>query len=127
MLFRSPCYISPVAANLPVGNFTADNWADALPAGAGAVLPPNWRQIIAMRFVIVARSGQQEKVNPVSGVCDATPVMPVWSVNNQTLDLGADPAWQCYRYRKFEAVVPIRNFLWFPDPNGTNEDPAANN
>ena len=109
-----------------VGNFAADNWADSLPTVAGSMLAPNWRQIIAMRFVLVARSGQREKVNPALGYCDATPTMPVWSVNNRTLDLSTDPDWKCYRYRKFEAVVPIRNLLWFPDPNGTNEDPAAN-
>jgi type IV pilus assembly protein PilW len=119
-----PCYISPTAANVTVGNFAADNWADTLPT-APAPLAANWRQIIAMRFVIIARSGQREKVNPVSGVCDATPALPVWSVNSRTIDLTADPLWQCYRYRKFEAVVPIRNMLWFPDPNGTNEDPSA--
>ncbi len=120
-----PCYISPTAANLPVGSWTVDNWADSLPTGAGAPLPQNWRQIIAVRFVLIARSGQQEKVNPASGVCDTTPYAPTWSVNNQSLDLSADPKWQCYRYRKFEAVVPIRNLLWYPDPNGTNEDTGA--
>ena len=122
-----PCYIAPNAPSVSVGNWTADNWADSLPTGASAPLPWNWRQIIAMRFVIVARSGQREKVNPATGLCDATTAAPVWSVNNQPINLTANPDWQCYRYRKFEAVVPIRNFQWFPDPNGTNEDPAANN
>ena len=123
-----PCTISPTAPSVTTpASFNADVWTDSLPSGAGAVLPQNWRQIIAMRFVLVARSGQKEKVNPVSGVCDATTAMPTWSVNGQILDLSADPDWPCYRYRKFEAVVPIRNMLWFPDPNGTNEDPAANN
>jgi type IV pilus assembly protein PilW len=50
--------------------------------------------------------------------------MPVWSVNNQTIDLSADPDWKCYRYRTFEAVVPIRNLMWFPDPNGQGQRPA---
>ena len=123
-----PCYISPTAPSLPVGNWTQDNWADALPTGASAPLPWNWRQVVAMRFVIIARSGQQEKVNPATGNCDATTSWPVWSVNGQSIDIQtANPiTWKCFRYRKFEAVVPIRNFQWFPDPNGTNEDPAAN-
>ncbi len=123
-----PCYIAPGAANQTVASWTADNWSDSMPTGASAPLPQNWRQVIAMRFVLIARSGQQEKVNPATGVCDATTVLPVWSVNNRPIDIATgNPDWQCYRYRKFEAVVPIRNFQWFPDPNGTNEDPAANN
>jgi type IV pilus assembly protein PilW len=116
-----PCFVGPAAPSLAVGSWVVDNWADALPTGALAPLPQNWRQIIAIRFVLVARSGQQEKVDPVSGQCKTTQTMPVWSVNNQTLDLSADPNWKCYRYQKFESVVPIRNMNWFADPNGTNE------
>jgi hypothetical protein len=22
--------------------------------------------------------------------------------------------WDCYRYKKFEAVVPLRNIIWMP-------------
>jgi type IV pilus assembly protein PilW len=122
----SPCLMSPSATNAPalnLTNTTNDQWADAFPAGT-VLTPGDWRRIIAVRFIIVARSGQKEKLNPATGLCDATPYAPVWSANNQSIDLTADPEWQCYRYRTFEAVVPIRNFMWYPDPMGTSI-PAA--
>ena len=118
----SPCVISPTATNAPTLNLTNlnnDQWADAFPP-ATVLTAFDWRRIIAVRFIIVARSGQREKVNPTSGVCDTTVVAPVWSANGMSIDLTADPDWQCYRYRTFEAVVPIRNFMWFPDPTGTS-------
>jgi type IV pilus assembly protein PilW len=120
-----PCRIGPAAASVPQLDLTVavDQWGDDFKP---AVLPTTsqWRQIIAMRFIVVARSGQREKVNPATGACDTTKTMPVWSVNSKTIDLSADPDWRCYRYRTFETVVPIRNFMWFPDPNGTSEPPA---
>jgi type IV pilus assembly protein PilW len=121
-----PCSINPTAANVPTINLGSanDQWGDALPAAPTVINPADWRRIIAVRFVIVSRSVQREKTNPVTGQCDATPNMPVWSVNNQTIDLSADPDWKCYRYRTFEAVVPIRNLMWFPDPNGQGQRPA---
>lgn len=118
-----PCMISPTATTVSAINLLSanDQWGDTI---AGTPGPADWRKIIAMRFIIVARSGTQEKVNPTTGVCNTTTVMPVWSVNNQTIDISADPNWKCYRYRTFEEIVPIRNFIWFPDPNGTSEAPA---
>jgi type IV pilus assembly protein PilW len=120
-----PCTIGPSAASVPQLSLGAvDQWGDDF-APAVVPTPPQWRQIIAVRFVLVARSAQREKVNPATGACDTTLNMPVWSVNGKTIDLSADPDWRCYRYKTFEAVVPIRNFMWFPDPNGTSESPAA--
>jgi type IV pilus assembly protein PilW len=118
----SPCTISLTATNastLNPANLINDQWADGFAAGYTPTAF-DWRRIIAARFIIVARSAQQEKVNPATGVCDATTVLPVWSANGQSIDLTMDPDWKCYRYRTFEAVVPIRNFMWFPDPTGTS-------
>jgi type IV pilus assembly protein PilW len=126
--YMPQCQIDPNAGSVPMLTPVwpplpgRDQWADdLLPA---ALTPQNWRQIVAMRFVLVARSSNMEKVNPATGVCDATTVMPVWSANNQTLDLAANPDWRCYRYRKYEGIVPIRNMMWSPDPLGSSVPPA---
>jgi len=72
------------------------------------------------RIAIVARSALAEKPGP--GVaCDGTTPLPTWSGGGtlvRGLDLSAIPlpagvaAWDCYRYRVFETVVPVRNTLW---------------
>lgn len=74
--------------------------------------PANWTQVIAVRFALVARSGLMEKPNPTTGVCDTTTASPAW--NGGTLDLSADPNWQCYRYKTFQTTVPLRNMIWLP-------------
>lgn len=115
------CTINPSTATTVTTINTAgaaDQWGDALDKAPGVAAPADWRRVIAMRFVLVARSIQKEPPNPGTGVCTATTVMPVWSVNNQTLDLSADPDWKCYRYKTFETVTPVRNLIWFPDPSG---------
>jgi type IV pilus assembly protein PilW len=119
----APCTISPSAASVSVINLASnlDQWGDSVPA---TMTPSDWRRVVAMRFVVVARSGQREKVNPSTGVCDATTTLPVWSATSQTIDITANPDWQCYRYKTFQGIVPMRNFLYFPDPNGTGEAPA---
>jgi type IV pilus assembly protein PilW len=126
--YQPPCSIAPTAASVaalvttwPPGN-NRDMWTDF--ADPAVLTPMNWRQIVAMRFVIVARSINQEKVDKTTGVCNATQTMPVWSVNNMTLDISSDANWKCYRYRTYEGTVPIRNMIWSPDPLGSPVPPA---
>ena len=79
-----------------------------------------WRQVIAVRIAVVARSAQFERE-------DVTATQPAW-------DLGAAPAvtgaaacgasqcitvrvndlsdWRRYRYKLFDVVVPLRNVMW---------------
>ncbi|HUL96524.1 MAG TPA: PilW family protein [Usitatibacter sp.] len=103
-------------------------WVDDLPAAPYVMKPDDWRRIIAVRFVIVARSNQKERTDPVTGVCTATTVMPVWTTNNgTTLDVSADPDWRCYRYKTFEAVAALRNMMWFPDPSSDTLGSGAEN
>lgn len=66
-------------------------------------------RIYALRFAVVARSGLMEK--PLAdGSCDITTVSPTWT--GGAIDLTALANWQCYRYKTFETVVPLRNMLW---------------
>lgn len=66
-------------------------------------------RIYALRFAVVARSGLMEK--PLAdGSCDITTASPAWA--SGAIDLTALANWQCYRYKTFETVVPLRNMLW---------------
>jgi type IV pilus assembly protein PilW len=93
-----------------------DAWNTTLPTTAAT-----WAQVLALRLVIVARSGQPERAvdsqgNPTGGPCNATTVGPTTGLttNAGVIDLSADANWKCYRYKTFETVVPIRNQIWAP-------------
>jgi type IV pilus assembly protein PilW len=60
----------------------------------------------------VARSAQYEK--PESGTCRTTTADTVKSWSTwASFDTSRYPAdWQCYRYKVFETVVPLRNAIW---------------
>lgn len=64
-----------------------------------------WSRIFAVRMALVARSAQVAVA--------ATSAAPVWdgSVNNP-ITLTGNPAWQNYRYKTFQTVIPIRNVAW---------------
>jgi type IV pilus assembly protein PilW len=74
-----------------------------------------WRQVLAIRLALVARSSTYEK-EMVTASC------PTW--NGTTLRIPAAPSacssypnasdeeWKHYRYKVFDTVVPLRNMLW---------------
>lgn len=86
-----------------------DNVADVWSVAQPAALPGawDWRRIVAVRVALVARSNQFEKT-------EVTLQQPVWfnGTENQVLTISHLPNWQRYRYKVFEAVVPLRNLLW---------------
>ena len=75
----------------------------------------DWQRIAGVRIVVVARSANRE-----AGACAATAANPPgWQADNGSgvlvhtnVDLSHLPDWQCYRYRSYETVVPLRNVLW---------------
>jgi type IV pilus assembly protein PilW len=87
-------------------------WETTPPASA-----TEWALVRALRLVVVARSAQAERPKDpvtgqiITGACNTTTVAPPASI---PIDLTADPDWQCYRYRVFETVVPLRNQIWAP-------------
>ncbi|MBK8322574.1 MAG: PilW family protein [Betaproteobacteria bacterium] len=98
-----------------------DSWSDSMPVAATST---EWSRIIAIRLVVTARSQTPERPDP-DGVCRTTTVPPKWvspdpGATPPGIDLDVSAAfavageWQCYRYRTFEVVVPIRNMVWFP-------------
>lgn len=68
-----------------------------------------WRQVLAVRVGMVARSSQPERPT-AGGACDATAAAPTWA--GGAFNLTANANWQCYRYRVFETTVPLRNQIW---------------
>jgi type IV pilus assembly protein PilW len=97
-------------------------WGDKLVANPTAV---DYRRVVAVRMAIVARSSAPDKKDTL-GNCTATTVQPVWaSNNNSTLFVDSNSDWRCYRYKVFELTMPLRNMLWFADPDGTPVPPSG--
>ncbi len=65
--------------------------------------PDEWRKMGMLRFALVLRSGQLEK-DVVTTNQNLT-----WAGGN--IDLSGLPSWDHYRYRVYEAVVPLRNVV----------------
>ena len=94
--------------------FDADN--DGVTGNGGDIA-----RIYAIKLVVVARSGQQEKAD-AAGVCNTTPAPPTWDrgtngipVNidvSRNPDGSANANWRCFRYKTFETVIPLRNLIW---------------
>jgi type IV pilus assembly protein PilW len=90
-------------------------WQVTVPAGP-PVNPNPLGLIIAVRFAVLTQSGQLEKPDPTTGLCNATTLAsPELTWAGGQFDVTNIPNWQCYRYKKFEAVVPLRNVLWTPN------------
>lgn len=92
------------------GMISSTEWTSAAPG--------DWRQLLAVRIALLARSTQFERIR-------VTTAAPVWSggpfamgdLSDPTTD--SDPGgtngnannWRNYRYNVFEAVVPLRNVI----------------
>jgi type IV pilus assembly protein PilW len=75
------------------------------PEGAWASLSStDMPRVRALRLGLLARSPQREKG------CQATNTLP--QLFGADVAVGSDPQWQCYRYRRAEVVVPLRNMVW---------------
>lgn len=98
-----------------------DRWDTTVPASSA-----QWQQVAAVRLAVVARSAQFEKLKdtPTTArfvewrmgsetVADA-PLAACGSGGGQCIQIKVDQRadWQRYRYKLFEAVVPVRNAIW---------------
>jgi type IV pilus assembly protein PilW len=86
---------------------TVDVWNATAP-----LTSVDWSNVLALRVAVVARSALPEKPNPTTQLCDTTAAAPTWL--GGAINLAADANWQCYRYRVFQTVIPLRNLLWAP-------------
>jgi len=82
-----------------------DVWAPPLDAAHMAALR-------AVRIVVVGRAPQREKPAVADGPCDATTAAPEAWADGPTLDLSADPDWQCYRYKTLMLTIPLKNIIF---------------
>jgi len=81
------------------GNGQVDSWD----------ISGDLKQVYAVRFAILARNGNKEK--PLAnGSCNITTAAPTWA--GGSFAMAQIPNWQCYRYKVFETVVPLRNMIW---------------
>jgi hypothetical protein len=99
------------------GDGIIDRYLD--PAAFNAIAPPPWQYVVSVRIAVVARSALLEKPGPGTA-CNGSSAFPTWSGNSSAVrgfDLSLVPVpagmfWDCYRYRVFETVVPVRNAIW---------------
>lgn len=101
-----------------------DNIVDVWNATAPAT-PDAWRQVIAIRVALVARSLTPEPGvvtldgNAPASTCNSATPHPsavCWrpdpNGNGITIDVSSTPNWQRYRFRVLETTVPLRNTIW---------------
>ena len=121
---------SDLGPNPPISGTAGDGIIDRFldPAAFNALASPPWQYIVSIRIAVVARSALKEKPAAGAGAaCDTTTAEPTWTGTawsvpplnfNTRLDLSRNldgtpnPDWQCYRYRVFEATIPLRNWVW---------------
>lgn len=111
------------------GEIEAGEWTDTTNAAT------NWTQVIAIRYGLLVRSRQFERPNEESGTVPVTATAPAWANGavpfvmknlDNTTDSGSSASavagataannWRNYRYRVYEAVVPLRNMIWGTAP-----------
>ena len=71
--------------------------------------------VIAVRLAVLTRANLMEAKDKTTGLCNATPATSLelrWA--GGTFDVTGTVDWDCYRYKKFEMVVPLRNIIWMP-------------
>lgn len=97
-----------------------DGFADVFNPGAGqgawqTAAPGNPGLVIAVRLAVLTRGNLMEAKDKGTGLCNATAAASpelVWA--GGSFDVTGTVDWDCYRYKKFEAVVPLRNIIWMP-------------
>jgi type IV pilus assembly protein PilW len=96
-------------------DFLVDLWDNAPPTDPADPTTILWKQVVAIRVGLLARSQNFEKPSVAGGPCEATPAAPAppptWSGGAFTVPGGLP---SCYKHRVFETVIPLRNLIWRP-------------
>lgn len=80
--------------------------------------PADWSKVRAIRVALLLRSGQYEKTA-------VTTTAPAWAGGSFVMrnvdgttdnNPGNDNDWRYYRYRVYQAVIPLRNMIWGTAP-----------
>jgi len=97
-----------------------DQWVNATGNFGPAITLFDRNRIRAIRIAVIARDGNLQKTD-VSQACNGTAVglskVCIWQADATpaNVDLSNVPNWQRYRYRTFEATIPLRNVIWNRD------------
>ncbi len=97
-----------------------DAWTDAVGTFGPTMNLVDRNRIRAIRIAVVARDGALQK-KEVSQACNGAITglskVCVWSSDAAPIDVDLSHInnWQRYRYRVFEAVIPLRNVIWNRD------------
>jgi len=97
-----------------------DEWVDATGIYGPTMALIDRNRIRAIRIAVVARDGGLQKKN-VSQACNGAAAgvsrVCIWKADATpaSVDLTSVPNWQRYRYRSFEATIPLRNIIWNRD------------
>ena len=97
----------------PAGSQVINEWVDATTVWVSPLMK-DVKRIKAVRIAILARSAQYEKKASGAAACISTTdaMAAKWSTW-ATFKTSAYPAdWNCYQYKSFETVVPLRNVIW---------------
>lgn len=114
--------VDPAATSTTAARFLnrVDRWVDATGTFGPGIALIDRNRIRAIRIAVVARDGNLQRTT-VSQACNgaATGVSRVciWQADATpaSVDLSSLPNWQRYRYRTFEATIPLRNIIWNRD------------
>jgi type IV pilus assembly protein PilW len=68
-------------------------------------------RIRSVRVALVVRDGYRERgaASACSSTTNPEVSLPEW---NETVDVSSLKDWQCYRYKAYSAVIPLRNIVW---------------
>jgi type IV pilus assembly protein PilW len=97
-----------------------DQWVDATGTYGPAMALLDRNRIRAIRIAVIARDSALQKT-AVSQACNGAATglskVCIWQSDASpvSVDLSSLPDWQRYRYRTFEATIPLKNILWNRD------------
>lgn len=114
--------IDPSASNATAAAYLnrVDQWVDATGTYGPSIALLDRNRIRAIRIAVIARDGNLQK-GVVSQACNGAAVgvskVCIWQADATpaNVDLSSIPNWQRYRYRTFEATIPLRNIIWNRD------------
>jgi type IV pilus assembly protein PilW len=114
--------VDPAATTTTASRFLnrVDQWVDATGTFGPTMTLIDRNRIRAIRIAVVARDGNLQR-NIVSQACDGAAAgvsrVCIWQADAApaSVDLTSVPNWQRYRYRSFEATIPLRNIIWNRD------------
>ena len=88
------------------GDAVADSYDQVTPPIDSAGIACAWTRILGLRVALVSRSNQMDKQL-------VTFASPPWSgASAVPIVLSGNASWQNYRYRSYEATIPVRNMAW---------------